>query len=329
MPLKNTIKKPNSKYIKTKAVKMSTCHSDRPVYCRNLCKSCYYKWLKNNNPEFHERQKLNSRKWALENKEKKKLSNKKYKVKQDKETQKNRMLLSTYGITIIDYNFILEKQNNCCYICKKHKSKFKKDLAVDHNHITGEIRGLLCFRCNFGLSYFSENLETLQNAVEYLSKDDSLHKELYERVLIRDKETLAEKQRIVSILEKSETIYEYLPDDIKQDIINRYVHYESMERIGASYGHSRHFIITRLRDWGYLKCNGHKTVSTEKTINIRIKLFGDNKPKKLRNKKITDNITEKILIIYNKNQSIKEAYKKFYEYGSINKIKNIIERNKQ
>ena len=43
---------------------------------------------------------------------------------------------------------MLKKQNNCCAICKKHKSKFARSLAVDHDHSTGEIRGLLCFWCN-------------------------------------------------------------------------------------------------------------------------------------------------------------------------------------
>lgn len=53
-----------------------------------------------------------------------------------------------YGINLEKYNQLLKKQNNCCAICDKHKDEFKINLAVDHNHITGEIRGLLCSYCN-------------------------------------------------------------------------------------------------------------------------------------------------------------------------------------
>ena len=43
---------------------------------------------------------------------------------------------------------MLDKQDHCCAICDKHKSEFNQNLAVDHNHVTGEIRGLLCTYCN-------------------------------------------------------------------------------------------------------------------------------------------------------------------------------------
>jgi len=41
-----------------------------------------------------------------------------------------------------------EKQKGCCAICGKHQSLFKRRLALDHNHKTGQLRGLLCFYCN-------------------------------------------------------------------------------------------------------------------------------------------------------------------------------------
>lgn len=43
---------------------------------------------------------------------------------------------------------LIEKHGNKCSICNKPGSAFKKRLSVDHNHKTGRIRGLLCFRCN-------------------------------------------------------------------------------------------------------------------------------------------------------------------------------------
>lgn len=41
-----------------------------------------------------------------------------------------------------------DKQNGCCALCKKPESSFKMRLSVDHNHKTGQVRGLLCYRCN-------------------------------------------------------------------------------------------------------------------------------------------------------------------------------------
>lgn len=40
------------------------------------------------------------------------------------------------------------RQNNCCALCGRHESSFKRRLNVDHNHKTGQVRGLLCYRCN-------------------------------------------------------------------------------------------------------------------------------------------------------------------------------------
>lgn len=51
-----------------------------------------------------------------------------------------------YGITVEHYNEQLKKQSGCCYICKKKPTDRK--LAVDHNHYTGKVRGLLCTACN-------------------------------------------------------------------------------------------------------------------------------------------------------------------------------------
>lgn len=64
-------------------------------------------------------------------------------------TGRSRHLMDTYGITEDQYEYLLTKQQNRCIICDKHQSELKKRLAVDHNHKTGEIRGLLCDYCNY------------------------------------------------------------------------------------------------------------------------------------------------------------------------------------
>lgn len=76
-------------------------------------------------------------------------------------------LIRTYGITIDEYNSILEKQGGVCKICggvDKHKS-----LAVDHNHTSGEVRGLLCERCNRGIGLLQDSEVLLRRAADYLS----------------------------------------------------------------------------------------------------------------------------------------------------------------
>lgn len=62
---------------------------------------------------------------------------------------------------------MLEKQNGVCAICG-HKDK-KKSLAVDHDHKTGKIRGLLCGRCNPALGFIQESTELIKQLLKYLN----------------------------------------------------------------------------------------------------------------------------------------------------------------
>ena len=66
---------------------------------------------------------------------------------------------------------LIEKHGNSCGICKKPRPHFKTNLAVDHNHKTGRIRGLLCFRCNkFQLG--RHTIESVTSLLDYLNKYD-------------------------------------------------------------------------------------------------------------------------------------------------------------
>jgi len=75
-----------------------------------------------------------------------------------------------YGLSVDDYNAIFAEQQGKCAICGRHQQKLKKGLVVDHNHKTGEVRGLLCFRCNNGLGSFKDDIEQLRMAIIYLNK---------------------------------------------------------------------------------------------------------------------------------------------------------------
>ena len=70
-----------------------------------------------------------------------------------------------YGITEEQYDQMLEKQNHTCAICNE---KPEKNLAVDHCHTTGEVRGLLCMNCNKGLGMFKEDENRIIKAAEYI-----------------------------------------------------------------------------------------------------------------------------------------------------------------
>lgn len=75
-----------------------------------------------------------------------------------------------YGITIEDYDRMLVEQGNSCKLCGAHQSTLRRRLAVDHCHSTGCVRGLLCDDCNIALGKMKDNIETLQNAIDYLKE---------------------------------------------------------------------------------------------------------------------------------------------------------------
>lgn len=80
---------------------------------------------------------------------------------------KNRSLKFHYQIGIQGYDWLVLEQSNLCGICQTGP-KIGHSLGVDHNHNTGQIRGLLCNLCNRGLGYFRDSIPTLQRAIQYL-----------------------------------------------------------------------------------------------------------------------------------------------------------------
>lgn len=80
-----------------------------------------------------------------------------------------------YGITLEQYQEMYEAQNGLCAICgqpetcKTNTGKIA-NLSIDHDHDTGEVRGLLCRNCNHGLGCFKDNKESLRNAITYLGE---------------------------------------------------------------------------------------------------------------------------------------------------------------
>ena len=114
------------------------------------------------------------KKWYEKNKESEAVRGKAYYQKTGKEKKllsyperRRTILKSRYGITPEQFDCMLVSQDNKCAICKQ---EYHLTMHIDHNHSTGEIRGLLCNNCNRGLGHFKDNPMYLVKALEYLSK---------------------------------------------------------------------------------------------------------------------------------------------------------------
>lgn len=83
------------------------------------------------------------------------------------EYNRRNQLKRRFGITSDEYDSMLESQGGVCAICGEADPTGRR-LAVDHNHETGEVRGLLCIRCNRGIGNFKDSPALLQAAAEYL-----------------------------------------------------------------------------------------------------------------------------------------------------------------
>ena len=129
----------------------------------NQCKECKKKYRAAN------RERLNARAkefYAANREQQKVYSKKRYAV--NRERYREYRLKRNYGLSIEDYNALFEAQAGCCAICGCHQSELKKKLAVDHDHVTGEVRGLLCVACNAAIGLLCDDPELLEKGKVYL-----------------------------------------------------------------------------------------------------------------------------------------------------------------
>jgi hypothetical protein len=125
-----------------------SCYRNRGGYQKHLlksrCNTCLYKehkkWIEANQDKVKEYRSKDS--WTLAKR------------------------CSRNNINPEDLINVYQKQKECCAICNKHISL--SDSAIDHNHSTGEFRGVLCKKCNRGLGLFEDSPTILKNALEYL-----------------------------------------------------------------------------------------------------------------------------------------------------------------
>lgn len=81
--------------------------------------------------------------------------------------------LKEYGLTPESYQAMYDSQNGCCGICQEPTEfRGKRGMHIDHCHTTGQVRMLLCGKCNTGLGAFREDKERLNRAIQYLKRYD-------------------------------------------------------------------------------------------------------------------------------------------------------------
>lgn len=144
-------------------------HPERKSRSRNLCGSCYNRWLRQQNPSLKDKDRQLAKKWRLAHPN---YGKQQYaKIRADPERKRKHQQTSylcnkrrrykKYGVTeeIVAPLMLLG-----CKVCKS-----KERLHVDHCHKTGKFRGILCAKCNKALGLLNDSTEQLQNMINYLN----------------------------------------------------------------------------------------------------------------------------------------------------------------
>lgn len=129
------------------------------------------KWYQANREKVRQQQK----EYYFKNAERLRKKAKKWR-KNNKEAKKNSELQNKYGISVEQFNVMLVEQNGVCAICEQVEQSIDprtntvRTLAVDHCHVTGRIRGLLCSHCNRAVGLLKENIKVMKSMISYLER---------------------------------------------------------------------------------------------------------------------------------------------------------------
>lgn len=92
------------------------------------------------------------------------------KNKYDPLVRRERTLKEGYDMSLSDYDRLLDEQGNCCAICGTDSPGHTSGrFVVDHDHSSGDVRGLLCCSCNLMLGKAHDNVAILKSAINYLN----------------------------------------------------------------------------------------------------------------------------------------------------------------
>jgi hypothetical protein len=82
---------------------------------------------------------------------------------------RNSNLKQKFGIDLEQFEEMKRLQGNECAICNQEPQN-ERELVVDHDHTTGEIRGLLCYSCNSAIGLLKEDPELFARAYDYMTR---------------------------------------------------------------------------------------------------------------------------------------------------------------
>lgn len=145
------------------------CHLERPNHGRGLCKACWSKWYKKNNPikaTCHPNRPSHGRglcancfqkQWATKHPESRRLTWAKWYAK-------NGRLEARYGLTREEFLERYKTQEGICAICRKPSRR----LVIDHDHHLNKARGLLCYGCNTVIGILETKPELVEVGKKYL-----------------------------------------------------------------------------------------------------------------------------------------------------------------
>ena len=151
---------------------------------RGDCRTCFQKRASARYRANPEAAKERTRRWQQENPERYRAQQQKAKESGAKKlADRKSHLKRKYGMTIEDYDGMLEAQGGGCAICGR-APRPDISLHVDHDHETGRIRGLLCFPCNNTLGDFEDDPARLYAAADYLTREADVEALIRERVRV-------------------------------------------------------------------------------------------------------------------------------------------------
>ena len=121
-----------------------TNHPGRQAYGFNLCRTCYDR-KRSEDPEIRARCSVSARKTQLKK----------------------------YGLTQSQYNDLLARQGGHCAICVVAECPTGRSFAVDHDHSTGKVRGLLCSNCNQAIGKLKDSPIMAEKLIDYLNRTNN------------------------------------------------------------------------------------------------------------------------------------------------------------
>jgi Recombination endonuclease VII len=148
----------------TRSLLCSKCGKERDGGHKSYCKACMAAYVKKNRNGNREAYNIYQSAYQKAHPE--------YQA----EWQYKAKLKANFGLTMEDVERMFQEQDGKCAICfreiiLRNKNKFNS-AAVDHDHTTGEVRGLLCGHCNKALGLVGDSVDVLRRAIWYLSRKD-------------------------------------------------------------------------------------------------------------------------------------------------------------